>query len=222
MKKITTLLCILAITSVYCFAQITEETRAMTQGINNSLTISIPDADDKMVEKLWKKFMKTHGSKTKKIKRSEEWLSSGADISSIGGAQDVNVYATFEQSGSNVSMTAWFDMDGTYLSSIEHPERYSAGEEFLNGFEMEVYKAGVKQEIKEEENNLKKLETNLKKLRKNNDRYHKEIKSAKEKIAKMEANIEENLQEQEEVGTKIDAQKEVVELTKKKMDNRDN
>jgi len=194
----------------------------MTQGVNNSLTISIPDADDQMVEKLWKKYMKTHGSKAKKIKKSEEWLSSKADIAGIGGSKSVNVYATFEQSGSTVRMTAWFDMDGDYLSSTDHPERYAAGEDFLNDFELQVYKEGVKAEIKTEENNLKKIESELKKLKKNNSRYHKEIKNAKEKIAKMEANIEDNLQEQEEANTKIEAQKKIVDDTKKKMDNRDN
>lgn len=222
MKKTTILLGLFVISFTYAAAQITEESRAMTQGINNSLTISIPDADDKMVERLWKKFMKSHGSKTKKIKRSEEWLSSKADITSIGGSSDINVYATFEQSGSDVRMTAWFELKDTYLSSMEHPERYAAGEAFLNDFEMAVYKEGVKREVKEEENNLRKLESELKKLRKNNDRYHKEIKAAKEKIAKMEANIEENVVEQEDMGIKISAQKEVVELTKRKMDHRDN
>jgi len=163
MKKITTLLLLLAISLNYGLTQITEEVKSMTQGVNNSLTISIPDADDQMVEKLWKKFMKTHGSKTKKIKKSEEWLSSKADLARIGGSESVNVYATFEQSGNSVNMTAWFDLNGNYLSSTDHPERYSAGEDFLNDFELQVYKAGVKAEIKTEQNNLKKIESELKK-----------------------------------------------------------
>jgi len=203
-------------------AQITEEERVMTQGIKNALMINIPNVDDKAVEKLWKKHMKSNGSKAKKIKKSEEWFSGNADISGMGGSGSVDVYATFEQSGSDVKMTAWFDLGDDYLSSSVHQERYGAGENFLTDFEMQVYKEGVKSEIKSEENNLKKLESEMKKLKKNNDRYHKEIEDAKKRIAKAEANIEENLQEQEETTIKIDEQKEVVKLTKKKLEVREN
>ncbi len=221
MKNTITFLLLLACFNL-SFAQITEEERVMTQGINNALMINIPNADDKAVEKLWKKHMKSNGSKTKKIKKSKEWFSGNADITGVGGSNSVDVYATFEQSGSDVKMTTWFDMDGAYLNSADHQERYSAGENFLTDFEMQVYKEGVKSEIKNEENNLKKLDSEMKKLKKNNDRYHKEIEDAKKKIAKAEANIEENLQEQEETTIKIDAQKEVVELTKKKLEVREN
>lgn len=222
MKKTKTLLFLFIFLLNYSIAQVTEEMRSMNQGTHNALMISIPDADDRMVEKLWKKFMKSNGAKTKKVKKSEEWFSSSADISSINGSQSIDVYASFDQSGDDVMMTAWFNMgDDDYLSSSAHPERYSAGESFLSEFEMEVYKEGVKAEIKDEENNLKKLESALKKLKKNNARYHKEIENAKEKIAKMEANIEENIQEQEEANTKIDEQKMIVSETKKKLDHRE-
>ena len=164
MKKITTTFFLVITSLSFSFAQVNEETRSMTQGMNNALIINIPNADDKMVEKLWKKFMKTKDSKTKKIKKSEEWFSDNANISSIGGSNDIDVYATFEQTGSDIIMTAWFDIEGSFLNSTDHPERYSAGENFLMAFETEVYKEGVKAELKKEEINMKKLESNLKKL----------------------------------------------------------
>lgn len=223
MKKIITLLLLMVTTLSIALGQmqILEEERSMTQGINVALIMDIPNADDKVVEKLWKKFMKTKDSKTKKIKKSQEWLSSEASIPTVGGGSSVNVHATFEQSGGSVRMTSWFNMGDSYLNSQDHPERYSAAEEFLNAFEYEVYKDRIKKEIKEEENNLKKLEGEMKKLKKNNTRYHKEIDDAKKKIAKMEENIETNLVEQDETTTKIDEQKKVVELTRRKLDVRE-
>ncbi|MFT5165037.1 MAG: putative RNase H-like nuclease (RuvC/YqgF family) [Saprospiraceae bacterium] len=222
MKKTTILFLLLTTYFNFLFAQVNEEVRSMTQGMNNALIINIPNADDKKVEKLWKKYMKTKDSKAKKIKKSEEWLCDNSNLSSIGGSENVDVYATFEQTGSDITMTAWFDMAGTYLSSTDHPERYAAGEDFLIEFEMEVYKAGVKEEVKKEENNMEKLESNLNKLKKKNERLHHEIEAAKKKIAKAEAGIVDNLQEQEETNTKIDAQKVIVEDTKKKMEVREN
>lgn len=221
MKKTTMLLLVMLGFSCLLTAQITEEERSMTQGMNPAMIMTIPNADDKNVEKLWKKFMKSKDARTKKVKKSEEWFSNGADIPSIGGSKDVNVYATFEQSGGDVRMTTWIEMGDAYLNSQDHPERYSAGEDFLNAFELEVYKEGVRKEIKLEENNLKKLEGELKKLKRNNDRYHKEIEDAKKRIAKMEENIEINIVEQEETNTKIDDQKRIVEQTRRKLDVRE-
>ena len=222
MKKTILLFLLVALVLGSSIAQINEEQRSMTQGMNNALIITIPNADDKKVESLWKKFMKSNDAKTKKIKKSEEWFSDNASISGIGGSRSTDVYATFEQTGGDVRMTAWFDMEGSYLSSTEHPERYAAGEDFLNSFEMEVYKNGVRAEVKKEENNMKKLEGELNKLKKKNERLHKDIEDAKKRIAKAEASIEENLQAQEETSTKIEAQKEVVDKTIKKLEVREN
>ena len=139
----------------------------------------------------------------------------------MGASNDIDVYATFEQSGDDVILTAWFDLGATYLNSTEHSERFGAGEDFLMGFETEVYKEGVRQEIKLEENNLKKLEGGLKKLEKEKERYEREIEQAKERIAKAEANIETNLIEQEETHEKIKVQIETVAKTKKKLEIRE-
>jgi hypothetical protein len=222
MKKIPTLFFLFITSLNFSFAQVNEEPRSMTQGMNNALVINIPNADDKMVERLWKNFMKLKDSKTKKIKKSEEWFSDNANIPGISGSNDIDVYATFEQTGSDIIMTVWFDIGGSFLNSTDHPERYTAGENFLIAFETEVYKEGVRAKIKEEENNMQKLESDLKKLVRTNDRLLREIEIAKKKIEKAEAAIVDNLQEQEETNTKIDAQKVIVDNTKKKMDIREN
>ncbi len=221
MKKITTLFLFIAICFSFSFAQISQEDRSMTQGVNTALIMSIPNADDKSTEKLWKKYMKSNGAKTKKIKKSEEYLSDDAKIAGVGGGNTVDVYATFEQSGDNVTMTTWVDLGGAYLNNEDHPEKYSACETFLSEFETHVYKEGVKIEIKSEENNLKKLNSEMKKLKKDNDKYHKIIADSKKKIERAEKDIEENLQEQEDASSRIEVQQEVVEKTKKKLEVRE-
>ena len=192
MKKLILLFCLSMLCVCYLSAQVVEEERSMTKGANNALIMLIPNADDKQTEKLWRKFMKSYGAKTKKVKKSEEWLSDNAEIGGVS-ADDVDVYATFEQTGDDVRMVAWFDLGDSYLASMTYPDRYPAGERVLIEFENVVYEDVVKGEIKEEQNSLKKLESSLKKAKKDKNRYEREIEQAKDKIAKAEANIESNL-----------------------------
>lgn len=209
---------------ILCFtvavAQVSEEERSMSQGMYNALVMNIPNADDGEAERLWKKFMKTKRAKTKKVKRSSEWYSEGAEVTGMGG--DVDVYATFESTGDDVRMVVWFNMGEDYLSSMAYPGEYASGERVLYDFETVVYKEGVKEEIKTEENNLKKLESELKKAKKDKERYERDIEQAKDKIKKAEANIESSLVEQEEINDRIAEQKKIIEKTKKKLEARDN
>ncbi|MCB0679735.1 MAG: hypothetical protein KDC32_02055, partial [Saprospiraceae bacterium] len=50
--------------------QITESTRSMNMGSQNALILEIPNADDKLVEKWWKQYMKDYDAKTKRVKGS--------------------------------------------------------------------------------------------------------------------------------------------------------
>jgi DNA repair exonuclease SbcCD ATPase subunit len=210
---------------MFCYsltiAQVSEEERSMSQGMYNAFVINIPNADDGDAERLWRKFIKTKKAKTKKVKRTSEWYSEGVEITGLV-AEEVDLYATFENSGDDVRMVVWFNMGEDYLSSTAYPSEYSAGEQVLYDFEMIMYKESVKEEIKEEENNLKKLESELKRAIKDKERYEREIEQAKDKIKKAEANIESSLAEQEEINNRIEEQLKIVERTKKKMESRDN
>lgn len=221
MKKINLLILILFVSFSSSFTQINEEVRSMTQGLQNALIINIPNVQDKLVEKIWKNYIKTKDAKTKKIRKSEEWIAEGINIPGIGTSSTVDVYATFEQVGEDVRMIAWFDVGAGYLSSEQHPDSYGAGEEFLNAFELEVYREGIKSEIAAEESVMKKLETDLNKLQKANERLLRDIEIAKKKIANAEADIIDNQDLQKETTLKIEAQKSVLENKRKQLDVRE-
>jgi len=197
------------IMSQLSIAQITEEGRAMSKGFENSVVLEMPDVDSDFGEKLWKKYIKPFGGKTKKIK--SEWFTDESKIAGIGGANTVDMYMKTNESGGNVEFAVWFDLGGAYLSSQEHPDAYVEAEKFLMRFALFVAKEKTSVELNNEEKEMRKLENMLKRLERDNERYHREIELAKEKILQNEGNIETNVVEQEEARKLIELQLELVE-----------
>lgn len=210
---------------LYCFfllslcqvsAQIIEESKSMSLGARNALVLDLPDTKPDFVGKLWKKYLKTYGAKTKKSKGGEIF-SDDADIVALGGANTIDIYAKSESRGDGAELSMWIDLGGAFLASETHQDRYLEGEKFLMRFALFVAKENTKIELDEEENQLKKLLTLKKKLERDNERYHREIEQAKEAIRKAEANIETNLVEQDDANQQIEIQNGVVDDVKKRL-----
>jgi len=115
----------------------------------------------------------------------------------------------------------WVDFGGAFLASSTHSDRYVEGEKFLMRFALFVAKENTLLELEEEANQLKKLETLLKRLNRENERYHREIEQAKEAIRRAEANIETNLQEQDQANQQIEIQQGLLEEVKKRLEDLD-
>lgn len=190
-------------------SQITEEGRAMSLGFENSVILEMPEVEDDLGEKLWKKYIKPFGGKTKKSK--QEWFTDETKIAGIGGANTVDMYMRTQESGGNLEFAVWFDLGGAFLNSQEHPDAYVEAEKFLMRFALFVAKEKTTIELDNEEKAMRKLETMLKRLERDNERYHREIELAKEKILQNEGNIETNVVEQEEARKLIELQLEQIE-----------
>ena len=198
-------------------AQVSEDSRSMSLGIQNALILDLPDTNDKLADKLWKKFVKPYGGKVKKLRKSDEWFSDNAEIVAIGGSNALDVYAKAQEAGDDTEMILWVDLGGVFLSSSEHPDEFVEGEKLLMRFALFVAKEKTKIELEAEEKKLKQLNSSLKKLKRDNERYHREIEAAKERIKKAEANIDTNVVEQEETTQMIEMQKETVKMVKQKL-----
>lgn len=202
--------------------QVAESERSLvSKGVSsNSLTVDIPGASDKVALKVWKNFIKGHGAKAKKQKKTSEWYSEGAKIESVNNESPVNITAKIDESSTGASLTLWIGMqDDMYVSSAAFPNDYAGAETFLDEYVKEVNRALVKMEIEEEEKKLKKLKNELKKLERQNKGYHKDIEDAKKRIAKAEQNIETNLKEQEESQSDIEEQIKALEAVRKKLND---
>lgn len=207
---------ILIFASNFSNAQISESERSMVMGVKNAIILDIPDTDDKLVEKLWKSYMKDAGGKVKKVKKADETMAEGVKLVDIGGSDPVNVYSRTDNAGNDAEHIVWFDLGNSFLTSGDGG-KYQEAEKFMMGFGLYVTKAKIQMELDAEEKKMKGLQGDMKKLKKDNDNYHKQIEKAKELIAKMEANIEQNVKDQESKTKEITVQDGVIEAVKKRL-----
>jgi hypothetical protein len=193
--------------------RVVEEQKVMSAGNNNSLSVTIPGADEKGISKTWEKRLKKYKGKVKKVKKVDEQLGDNMEITEVGGANTVDVYSKVTGN----TLTVWFDLGGAYLSSYQHPSQYAGAERLLLATTKDVFVSLVEGEMSTEEDKLKKQEKNYEKLVKDKKGLEKDIEEYKAKIAKAEAEIVKNTQEQEATQSAIGAQKNVVEEVKARL-----
>lgn len=221
MKKLL-LLTVFIIQFVFGFSQINEERMAMSVGVNNAVTLDIPDSKAKIVEKVWKNFSKDFGSKPKKDKKSDEWVTQNPILRGFSGVNVNTLYARIEDGAGDSKLTLWFELDGDFLNSNDYPTEYEAAQMLCLKFGIEVAKEYTLMELEAEEKSMKKLETNLKKLVKEKENHEKSIEDYKRKIVKAEEDIETNITEQENAKKSIEDQMLTIEAVKKKLAELDN
>ncbi len=198
------------------FSQVTEGTKNMSLGSNNSLTISLKGTQSKAVDAAWTKYLKDYKGKTKMNKKSGELFSDNATVEGMS-ANTVDIYSKTVQNGENVELTVWFDLGGAYVTSASHPEAYTVGDKILTEFSQTVSTAAIEEEIKMEEDAMGKMENDLKSLIKEKSNLTDEIAKCEAKIAEAKAKIETNEAAQAEQQKLMDAQKEKVKMVKSKL-----
>jgi hypothetical protein len=214
MKKILTTLALVAF-GIANFLQ----AQLMSQGNKNALSIDLPRTTVKNAEGLWKDYMKQFKGKTSKDKKSEEWFTDNALVAGLGGANTVDLYAKFIQTGENVTLSFWCDLGGAYINSKEFPDKYSEAEKMLLTYGISVARQATKDLLEAEQKNLKKMNKNLEGLESDNKGLHKDIENWNAKIVKAKQDIETNVKNQEDTKKKIDEQKKLLEEIQKKLDS---
>lgn len=220
MKKLS-LIALAIFSTLSVFAQLTEkggmslpaiqeEEKTMSKGLNPAFVFTLDGVSKSEAEKEWKDFTKDLKAKAKKDRKSKEWLSDDAKISNIS-TNTVDVYADIRYESKEVStLYVWFDLGGAYVNSETHADASEEANRLLQNFIITVYKHKAEDAQKAEEKVLASFEKDLKKLEKDNKDYHKKIEEAKELIAKMEKNIEVNIEDQAKKQVEIETQKGVI------------
>ncbi len=198
-------------------ATVREGERVMTQGSKNSLTVDLPKTSLKDAEKLWKDYAKQFKGDTKKDKKTDEWLTDNAMIAAIGGANTIDMYAKFTESGETTTLGLWIDLGGAYVDSKAFADKYVEAEKILQNFALSIQREQTKKQLEAQQDDLKKMEKADKKLVDKNADLVKDIENWKKKITQAEADIQTNLKQQEEQKVKIEAQKKLVDEINKKL-----
>ena len=215
-KSFNSLFLLLLLLPTLAFAQVREKLLDMSAGQQSALVLEIPSVSQELVSDHWKQYMKDfYREKPKWQRRDDEWLSDDADISALGAGNTVDIYAKTREREDNVEIQMWVDLGGAFLNAREHPDRYTEAEKLLLRFALEVAKEKMRLDIEEQEDLLKDMNRDLRRLSSQKKRSEREIKRAKETIQKAEADIEQNLQEQEEMQAKITQQEELIKKLQK-------
>lgn len=220
MKNLPFVLALLFISFQSLSAQLYEKAVPMSTGNNNALTLMLPKASVKSVERVWQNYMdEYYDSKPKWNRKTKEWVINDADILALGRGKAIDLYTTFDQQGDQVSVNLWVDMDGEYLTSRGYSDRYTDAEKLMMRFALEVAKSSVQAELDDEEKQENRMETDLRKLKNANERYHKDIERAKAAIEKAEKEILKNVRDQEAMVKKIEMQRELLDQIRKKLND---
>jgi hypothetical protein len=199
------------------WAQVSEGVKAMSQGSNNALTVTLSDIRANDVDAVWKDYMKTMGNKTKYQRKEKEYFVDDASMPEISKST-VDIYSKTEESGKDVQFSVWFDLGGGYLSSSGQPDQYKAAVNVMNDFVREINRFKLNEHLKTEMNKISKMNNDLKKLVSDKDSYEKDIKKAEEKIVDAKAKIEQNIKDQAAKQAEITTQQAAIDKVKSDLD----
>lgn len=185
----------------------------MAKGIRPALVLIIESADDKLVEKVWKDFMKDYDGKTKRAKGGNgEDLTSGAEIVGINGVNLLDIYSkAVSGSAGNTEFFVWFDLGGDEFLESNRPNQYAEAERLLLKFAHEVKIEMTRIELNDAEKKLRSLDSDLSRLERQNEGYHRDIEQAEKRIEEAKQNIVKNEEQKVDTSKKIELQKLLVE-----------
>ncbi len=201
-------------------AQVSSQQLLMSRGNNEALTLELPGADAKLVDDLWQDWLKdtykVRTSKTKKV-RTGELSSLNFGLPGVSAGGKVDLYSTVKEVGDGSELSVWIATPRGYVSPSLDSGQYLEAEKMLMNFALEVSRAQISDDVSAQEGNLKDLEKELDRLRKDKERAERDIVDAQKRIAQLEADIQQNLVDQETKQREIEAQTKVVETTKRRL-----
>ncbi|MCC5928015.1 MAG: hypothetical protein JJU28_02110 [Cyclobacteriaceae bacterium] len=190
----------LAFVNTLVFAQepfvVEEITGTMQKGSQPGLQVFIPEAGTSIVESDWKKFIEK-GTKSKLQREGSEFVIRNARIKKIN-ADELNLYAIIQQTGSGSILRLYTEKDGVFVSSKNDVSTDNA---VLRGlmidFASKSHGGAVDAEIKSEQKQLKKLERDLRSLENKQKKLEKQIRSYNEDVFSYKNDLEDNRRKQE-------------------------
>ena len=197
--------------------QVTTQQQTMSRGTNDALILELPSAQTKLVEDLWEDYLKDNyrvkTSKTKKV-RTGELSSLNFELPGVSAGSKVDLYSQVREVGSGSELMIWIATPDGYVSPDLNRGQYLEAEKMLMRFALTVSREQTAEDVDSQEDRLKDLERDLDRLRKDKERAEKDIVDAQQLIAEREAEIQQNILDQETKQQEIQTQQRVVEQVK--------
>jgi hypothetical protein len=215
-----TFLLLLILAAATLTGQVTDQNQLMSRGNHDALVLELPSADARLVENLWKDWLKDNfrvkTSKTRRVKH-DELTSPNFRLPGVSAGSKVDLYSLVEEVGKGSQLTVWIATPRGYVSPDLDPGQYVEAEKMLMRFALAVSREQIAGDVEAEENTLKNLEKDLDRLQRDKQRAEESIAEARRRIERLEEDIARNLVEQDLMQQEIAAQLQVVEDTKRKL-----
>ena len=213
----------IAMISIFTFGTIygqfvKEQETTMSLGNKYSYYVEIDGLSKKDAEKAWKEYVQSFG-KLKYNKKAKEYYLNGAKVPMINGTKTVDLYTRIDEGKGQATVYTWVDLGGAFANPQDHAQASDGSRTFMNDFWIYGRKIAVSNELASEEKVQKDLEKDLSKLEGKNQDLHEEIEKLKEKIRQAEADIEQNLRDQDDKKVSIAQQRKKVEKVVDKLNN---
>lgn len=186
----------------------------MSFGSRPGFRLEFPGATAGMVEDQWKDWTKKHYN-AKLKKKKNEWSATELK-SNMMGPDPFSLYSIIEKNAGGATLTVWYDLGSSFLSSRNNPMIARETSSALQQFYYDIRRATYDQQVKDEEKKLKDLENNNKTMEKKTKELEKSIEDYKQKIKKAEQDILQLAKDQEVGLINIENQRKVIEEVKQR------
>lgn len=190
--------------------------KSLSTGTFTGLTVMLKNVDQKSVISEWSSFMKDYSGKTKYDKKNNESVTTGASIGGIGG--NVSTYATHTSIGNDIQQTVWFADSDVFLTEADSGSLKIATE-VMEKFILHMKRYVIQSDLNAQDAQMKNLQKDLDKEMKNEEKSLANIEKLKQKITEEESNIVQYKQLQDKKKAEIEAQLQVIEGVKQKLNS---
>ena len=190
----------------------------MSEGLQTAFIITLDGADGGDASKIWRDFVKEYG-KVERDRKTKEYRLQDVIIPAIHDTMPLSIIAKFDEYDELTRVNFWIKMDERFINVSDDVDEMDKVAVLLDEYTTLVSKKVVQDELKSEEKILSRLEKDLKKLVDRNEDLHKDIQKARDLIRKAEAEIEENIREQEAKKVEITAQSDKVKNVSTKLND---
>ncbi len=190
-------------------SSIEESTRNMSLGDQNAIAVRLPHEDAKTAEKLLDTYLQNHnGSRSKKVRKSNEKKSEGVILSEIS-SDPVDVYHEVVEMGEGSVVYLWVDVGGTMLSSEDNPEVFEGMQGVIDGYQKDLRVSNIEDELEAENDMIADLQKEHDKQTKAIEKWKKEIEDCKLTLSANESSMPNEEKEVEAMKQKVSDQETV-------------
>ncbi|MFO7621501.1 MAG: hypothetical protein R6W81_09600 [Bacteroidales bacterium] len=178
MKRIYTLLLLLALTTLYLKAQLPitvyEDTLQFGSSVAPGITVNIPEADYEKTLRNWIREQES-GTKSKVVTESHGMSIFGANIKDIS-ATPVNIYSIFVKQESELLLSVAFELrKDEYISLNTGEGDLAKAKAYLFNFSKNQYLDFASEELKVEQSKLRSIEKDLSSLQSRESRLSRSL-----------------------------------------------